>query len=573
MHQNVASAALARAGIDPVSFEVIRNALLNMTEEMAVTIRRAAYSTNIKTRADFSCAFFDARPLCVAQSFAQPAHLVSMSSIVPAVIREIGPENMKSGDVFLINDAHRGTSHLNDITVITPVDVDGRRIGYFANMAHHVDVGGSAPASLGVSREIYQEGIILPPTRVARDEIIDLNVLNLILSNVRAPRETNGDLRAQMSANVIGSRRIRSLLQRYSADYLDGFFEELLLYTERWTESEIRKLPEGVYEAEGFRDDNGNDDEPVRLRAKVTIKDGHVHLDIGGSSEQRSGPLNCTRSMARCAIAFVTRCLGDDRLPVNDGFLSRIHIDGPDGLCCTAQRPMAVVGGWELAARLTDVVFKALHPALPDRIPACGKGLIVNLGFGGQDPRRGEYFCYMETIAGGNGARPTKDGPDAVQVNLQNTENAPIEEVELNYPILINRYELIQDSCGAGRYRGGLGVRREYEFPYAPVTCTILSDGRTFAPWGLDGGHSAAPARFIFDPDGEHRVLRSKTTIDVPIGGRVRIETPGGGGFGDPTQRNRDALARDLADGKVSEDWARFVTGREVDGAAAPEDT
>jgi N-methylhydantoinase B len=480
---------------------------------------------------------------------------------------------MKSGDVFLINDAHRGTSHLNDITVITPVDVDGRRIGYFANMAHHVDVGGSAPASLGVSREIYQEGIILPPTRVARDEVIDLNVLNLILSNVRAPRETNGDLRAQMSANVIGSRRIRSLLQRYSADYLEGFFEELLLYTERWTESEIRKLPEGVYEAEGFRDDNGNDDEPVRLRAKVTIKDGHVHLDIGGSSEQRSGPLNCTRSMARCAIAFVTRCLVDDRLPVNDGFLSRIHIDGPDGLCCTAQRPMAVVGGWELAARLTDVVFKALHPALPDRIPACGKGLIVNLGFGGQDPRRGEYFCYMETIAGGNGARPTKDGPDAVQVNLQNTENAPIEEVELNYPILINRYELIQDSCGAGRYRGGLGVRREYEFPYAPVTCTILSDGRTFAPWGLDGGHSAAPARFIFDPDGEHRVLRSKTTIDVPIGGRVRIETPGGGGFGDPTQRNRDALARDLADGKVSEDWARFVTGREVDGAAAPEDT
>ncbi|MCL4188097.1 MAG: hydantoinase B/oxoprolinase family protein [Rhodobacteraceae bacterium] len=556
--------------IDPVSFEVIRNALLNITEEMAVTIRRAAYSTNIKTRADFSCAFFDATPLCVAQSFAQPAHLVSMSSIVPAVIREIGPENMQSGDVFLINDAHRGTSHLNDITAITPIDVQGRRIGYFANMAHHVDVGGSAPASLGVSREIFQEGLIIPPTLIARGDRIDHNVLNLLLSNVRAPRETRGDLRAQMSANVIGLRRVTSLVERYGADFLEKFFAELLRYTERWTEREIRRLPEGIYEAEGFRDDNGMDDEPVRLRARVTIRDGHIHLDVTGSSPQRAGPLNCTRPMARCAIAFVSRCLIDNRLPVNDGFLSRIHIDGPDGLCCTAQRPMAVVGGWELAARLTDVVFKALHPALPKRIPACGKGLIVNLGFGGHDPLRNEYFCYMETIAGGNGARPGKDGPDAVQVNLQNTENAPIEEVELNYPILVRRYELIVDSCGAGQFRGGLGVRRDFEFPHAPVTCTILSDGCKFAPWGLDGGDSGAPARFVYDPEGEGRVLRSKCTVDVPTGGRIRIETPGGGGIGNPTLRRPESLARDLEDGKVTEEWARAARSGSGAAGSAP---
>ncbi len=548
-----------RPQMDPVTFEVIRNALLNMTEEMAVTIRRAAYSTNIKTRADFSCAFFDAKPRCVAQSFAQPAHLVSMSSIVPVLISEVGAENMKGGDAYLINDAHRGTSHLNDITVITPVDVDGYRIGYLANMAHHVDVGGSAPASLGVSREIFQEGIILPPTRVASANVIDANVLNLILANIRAPRETNGDLRAQMSANVVGARRIESLFRRYSADTLEEFFDELIRYTERWTEREIRTLPEGVFEAEGFRDDDGVTDEPVRLMAKVTIKDGRVRFDVTGSSEQRSAPLNCTRSMARCAIAFVVRCLFDDRVPVNDGFLSRIHIDGPDGLCCTALRPAAVVGGWELAARLTDTAFKALHPALPDRIAAAGKGLIVNLGFGGNDPRTGEYYCYMETIAGGNGARPTKDGPDAVQTNLQNTENAPIEEVELNYPISITRYELIRDSCGAGQFRGGLGVRREFEFPYGPATCTILSDGTKFPPWGLAGGHDAKPARFILDPDGEHRLLRSKCTVDVPIGGRIRVETPGGGGFGPPSKRQAEAVARDLADGKVSPDWVRAI--------------
>ncbi|MBI1773874.1 MAG: hydantoinase B/oxoprolinase family protein [Proteobacteria bacterium] len=547
----------SKAGMDPVTFEVIRNALLNMTEEMAVTVRRAAYSTNIKTRADFSCAFFDSKMRCVAQSFAQPAHLVSMSSIVPVLINEIGAKNMRSGDVYLVNDAHRGTSHLNDVSVISPVDVDGYRIGYLANMAHHVDVGGSAPASLGVSREIFQEGIILPPTLVARDGQIDSNVLNLILANIRAPRETNGDLRAQMSANVVGARRLTLLVKQHTAPVLETFYDELISYTERWTEDEIRRLPEGVFEAEGARDDDGFTDEPVRLKARVTIGDGEVRLDVTGSSPQRKSPMNCTRSMAWCTIIFVIRCLVDNRLPVNTGFLRRIHIDGPDGLVCTAQRPAAVVGGWELASRLTDIIFKALHPALPDRIPAAGKGVIVNVGFGGDNPQTGEYYCYMETIAGGNGARPTKDGPDAVQTNLQNTENAPIEEVELNYPILINRYELIQDSCGAGRFRGGLGLRRDFEFPYADTTCTILSDGRKFAPWGLAGGRDARPAHFIYDPEGEHRELPSKCTIEVPKGGRIRIETPGGGGFGDPSRRAPEAVARDLRDGKVTDAWVK----------------
>ena len=275
---------------DPVTFEVIRNALLNVTEEMAITIRRAAFSTNIKTRADFSCAFFDASGRAVAQSFAQPAHLVSLSSIVPALIGEVGAQNMLGGDIYLINDAHRGTSHLNDISAISPVDVDGRRIGYLANMAHHVDVGGSAPASLGISREIFQEGIIIPPTRIVRAGVIDDTVLNLVLANVRSPRETNGDLRAQMAASVVGGRRIATLAAKYSVATLETFCEELIGYTARWTEREIRLLPEGVYEAEGFRDDDGFTDEPVRLRARVEIRDGHVHLDVTGSSPQRPRP-------------------------------------------------------------------------------------------------------------------------------------------------------------------------------------------------------------------------------------------------------------------------------------------
>jgi len=557
MTSNTDNASPPSSGMDPVTFEVIRNAVVNLTEEMAVTVRRAAFSTNIKTRADFSCAFFDAKLRCVAQSFAQPAHLVAMSTITPVSIREFGADNLDAGDAIVVNDPHRGASHLNDITIISPVEIDGERIGYVANMAHHVDVGGSSPASLGVNKELCQEGIILPPTRIARRGTIDDNILKLILANLRAPRETNGDLRAQMSANVVGTRRMTTLHQKYSATVLREFFDELINYTDRWTERAFRSLPEGTYETEGYRDDDGFSDEPVLLKVKVTIKDGHVHLDPSGSSAQRLSPINCVRPMAKCAIAFVARCLVDDGIPVNDGFLNRIHVDGPDGLVCTALRPAAVVGGWELVSRMTELIFRSLHPVLPNQIPAAGKGCIVNIGFGGPDPRRGEYYCYMETIGGGNGARPTKDGPDGVQTNLQNTENAPIEEIELHYPIRIKRYELITDSCGAGRYRGGMAIRRDFEFPYAECSWTVLSDGRKFAPWGLMGGADGSCARFIFDPEGEHRDLPSKCTIEVPKGGCVRVETPGAGGFGDPRERDKNAVRRDLRDGKISIEAAK----------------
>ena len=553
-----------RPAMDPVTFEVIRNAVVNMTEEMAVTVRRAAFSTNIMTRADFSCAFFDSKLRCIAQSFAQPAHLVAMATIAPVSIREFGPSHLDAGDAIVVNDPHRGASHLNDVTIISPVEIHGQRIGYVANMAHHVDVGGSSPASLGVNKELCQEGIILPPTRIARRGEIDDNVIKLILANLRAPRETNGDLRAQMSANVVGIRRMAALQAKYPAELLEIFFDELIDYTDRWTERAFRSLPEGTYEAEGYRDDDGFSDEPVLLKVKVTIKDGHVHLDPSGSSQQRMSPINCVRPMAKCGIAYVARCLVDDGIPVNDGFLNRVHVDGPDGLVCTATRPAAVVGGWELVSRMAELIFRSLHPVMPDRIPAAGKGCIVNIGFGGPDPRRGEYYCYMETIAGGNGARPTKDGPDGVQTNLQNTENAPIEEVELHYPIRVKRYELITDSCGAGRYRGGMAIRRDFEFPYAECSWTVLSDGRKFAPWGLMGGHEGTCARFIFDPEGEHRDLPSKCTIEVPKGGCVRVETPGAGGFGEPQARDRNAVQRDLRDDKISADSARKDYGLDI---------
>jgi len=261
--------------------------------------------------------------------------------------------------------------------------------------------------------------------------------------------------------------------------------------------------------------------------------------------------------MSACCLAFVARCLMSSGLPVNSGFLSRLEVTGPDGLICTAMRPAAVVGGWETGQKLTELIWLALHPALPARVPASGKALIVNLGFGGNDPRRGEYYCYMETVAGGGGARPTKDGPTAVQTNLHNTENAPIEEVEMNYPIRIARYGLIRDSGGPGKFRGGLSVQRDFEFPYDACTFTILSDGRKFAPWGLAGGLPGACAKFVLDPEGAAQDLPSKITLTVPKGGRVSVRTPGGGGFGDPRARDTDAVREDLRNDYISETSAR----------------
>lgn len=564
-----AAPSIEMPAMDPVTFEVLRNACINVTEEMALTIRRAAYSTNIKTRADFSCAFFDNDLRCIAQSFAQPAHLVAMATIAPAAILEFGVDRLEDGDALLVNDPHRGASHLNDITCISPAYIGSQRLGYLANMAHHVDVGGSSPASLGINKELFQEGLILPPLRIASRGEVDENVLKLILANLRSPRETNGDLRAQLSANFVGAKRLAEIAERYGPEELARFCDELIAYTARWTAADIAKLPSGSWEAEAFRDDDGFSDEPVRLKARVTIGDGRIEVDVSGSSPQLASPINCTRAMATCGVAFVARCLVSSGISINSGFLSRLKVTGPDGLCCTAMRPAAVVGGWEMGQKLTELIWLALHPAMPDRVPASGKALIVNLGFGGNDPRRGGFYCYMETVAGGGGARPSKDGPIAVQTNLHNTENAPIEEVEMNYPIRIARYEIIEDSGGAGRFRGGLGIRRDFEFPDADCIFTVLSDGRKFAPWGLAGGGDGACAKFVLDPEGEARDLPSKITLTVPKGGRVSVRTPGGGGFGVARQRHPQALRDDIRNRYVSESAACRLYGSDPGSGGA----
>jgi N-methylhydantoinase B len=548
--------------IDPVRFEVMRNALLAITEEMGATLRRAAYSTNIKTRGDFSCAFFDRQLRTIAQAFAQPSHLGSLAHIVPRAITAYGPENLKPGDGILINDPFLGGVHLNDITLISPVFHAGEICGYLANIAHHVDVGGGAPGSIGVSNEIYQEGVVIPPIRFVKEGQIDRDIFALIRANFRGTKEISGDFRAQTAANRLGWQRLQDLLEKYGGVEFERYLGEILNHTERRTAHACAQFPDGAFRAESFMDGDGIRDEPIHLVATVRVDHGHVSVDLTECAPQRPSPTNATLSQTYSGVVYVLKCLIDPDIPVNDGFYRLVDIRTTPGTVVHARHPAAVAAGWEVAMQLCDLLFKAWSTALPDRVLAGTKGCICNIAFGGMHPATADYFTFYETIAGGYGATQSNDGMDAVQAHFQNTENAPVEETEANYPVRILRYELIPDSEGAGYHRGGLGVRRDYTFPGHTPSFSILSDKAKYPPWGLFGGGPARPAKYLLNPDSpEARELPSKITLPLKPGDVVSVQTPGGGGCEEAWKRPVDDVVADVALGKMSVGRARQVYG------------
>jgi N-methylhydantoinase B len=553
---------------DPILFEVVRNALIEVTEEMSVSLQRTAFSTNVKTRLDYSCAFVDEQGRMVAQAFCQPAHLVTIGRIVPRAVGEYGAENLRAGDMLCVNDPHRQASHLNDIFLIAPFFHEGRLLGYLTNICHHVDVGGGAPASIGAFRETYQEGIILPVVKLVAGGEINADLWKMILANVRAWREVAGDLRAQIAANTMGLRRLGVVYERYGSERLRGIIEELLEYTEKRTRAEIARLPRGTWEAEGFLDDDGISDRPVRLNVRITIDGDGIVFDFAGTDPQRWAPMNCNLTQTFTACVFVLKCLVDPDVPINEGFYKPIRVAAPEGSTVNARHPGAIVGGWEVSTRLCEVLFKALSQAMPEKVPAGTKGMICHVGFGGTDPRSGDYYTFLETLAGGFGGRCRSDGPDAVQTNVQNTQNAPVEETELNYPVRIARYSLIPDSEGPGRFRGGLGLCRDYIFPGHEPIFTTLADRAKFPPWGLFGGGDGRPARYLSLRGGETRTIPSKGTAPVGLEECVRVETCGGGGYGPAWQRDPALVLRDVREEKVSAQRARDVYGVVIDTRA-----
>jgi N-methylhydantoinase B len=553
--------------LDPITFEVVRNALVAATDEMVVSLRRAAYSTNIKTRADFSCAFFDADLRCIAQGFTQPVHLGSMVQQVPRAVAEYGPESIGPGDAIVTNDPFPSGVHLNDVTLVSPVHWNGELVGYVANLAHHVDIGGGAPASIGAFREVFQEGVIIPPVKIVEAGALVPDVWKLVLAQIRSKHETGGDLRAQVAANATGARRVCALLERHGLETVRAAIDELVEYTERRTRAELALLPHGVFEAEGSVDTDGYSNERVRLHARVELRADGVRFDITDSEPQRRAPVNSTYAQTYSACAYALKCLIDPDLPVNDGFYRLLQVDTRPGTIAHAEWPAPVVGGWETQTRLVEVIFRALSEALPHGVPAGTKGMMCHAGFGAVDPERG-YWCFLETFGGGYGARFASDGPDAVQAHGQNTENAPVEETERGYPVLVERLELVEDSEGAGRFRGGLGLRKDYRFPRGPVTFTVLADRDREGPWGLFGGLPGKPAEYVHETAEGTRRLGAKSTVEVQAGELVSYRTCGGGGYGPPHERDPELVLRDVVDGKVSVERARAVYGVAVDLAA-----
>ncbi len=568
--------ALPGRNLDPIRFEVIRNALIAATDEMAATLRRSAYSTNVKTRADFSCSFFDRELRVVAQAFTQPVHLGSLVELVPRAVRTFGVERIEPGDMLVTNDPYAGGVHLNDITVIAPVHQDGQVVGYLATLAHHVDVGGGAPASVAAFREVFQEGVIIPPVRlVAGGRIVD-DVFRLILAQIRSKHETAGDFRAQVAANTTGQRRVLELFERYGASTVHQYVDALIAYTRQRTRAEIARLPRGTYTADGSLDYDGFTDQPVRLVVRIEIDDAGVLFDLEGCDPQRRAPVNSTYAQTYSACGYALKALLDPDLPVNAGFYEFVRLNAPLGSVANARPPAPVVGGWETQVRVNDLFFKALAPALPKAVPAGTKAMQCHAGFGGIDPRSGAYYCFLETLAGGYGGRAERDGPDAVQSHGQNTENAPVEETEANYPVRIDRYELVPDSEGPGRRRGGLGLRRDYRFEEGSTTFTILADRDRAGPWGLFGGEPGLRASYVLNPGtASERTLSSKVTLELEPGDVVSYRTCGGGGYGPAWEREPERVAKDVREGKVSPARARDVyrVGLDARGQVDPIET
>ena len=405
---------------------------------------------------------------------------------------------------------------------------------------------------------MFQEGVIIPPVKLVEAGRIVPDVFRLLLAQIRSKHETGGDLRAQIAANATGVRRLQALVERFGRETIVATMDELLAYTERRTRAELAALPHGVYEADGSVDSDGYSDDPVRLRARVEITAGGVRFDLTGSDPQRRAPVNSTYAQTFSACAYALKCLVDPDLPVNDGFYRLVTVDAPQGSVTNCTWPSPVVGGWETQTRLVDVIFRALLPALPERMPAGTKAMMCHAGFGGIDAATGDYYCFLETFGGGYGARLASDGPDAVQAHGQNTENAPVEETELNYPVRVTRLSLVEDSDGAGRFRGGLGLRKDYRLrprdhlhrPRRPGQGRAV--GRPRWPDGLR-------AEYLLLRDGEERRLGAKATLDVEPGDVISYRTCGGGGYGPPAERDPARVERDVREGKVSRRRAREI--------------
>jgi N-methylhydantoinase B len=521
--------------IDPVDLAVFQSRVQSIAEEMGAALRRTAVSPNIKERRDYSCAIFDGQGRVIAMGDHMPVHLGSMPMSVEAAVEAIAFE---PGDIAILNDPYAGGTHLPDITMVLPVFLRDHHepAFYVANRAHHADVGGAFAGSMGPAREIFQEGIRIPPVRIVRRGELCREILDLILLNVRTPRERRGDLDSQIGSCRVGELRVLQLVEKYGERKLQAMAEELLNYSERLVCAELRSMPAGVFRAEDWMDDDGVTDAPCRIAVQLRFdpKAGSVDVDFTGSSAQVAGSVNAVRAITVSACFYMLRCLLAEDAPATAGILRPLTLTAAAGSIVDARAPAAVAAGnVETSQRIVDVLLRALAKAAPSRVPAASAGTMSNLTIGGVDPRSNEPFTYYETAAGGMGARPTMDGIPGVQTHMTNSLNTPIEALEYAYPFRVRRYGYRYGSGGAGRFRGGDGLVREIEV-LTDVEVALLADRRRFRPYGLQGGDEGAAGRAsVIESGAETETeLPGKFSRRVSAGSILRMETPGGGGWG-----------------------------------------
>ncbi|HET7113404.1 MAG TPA: hydantoinase B/oxoprolinase family protein [Pyrinomonadaceae bacterium] len=512
---------------DPTTLEIYRALFTSVAEEMGIALRRTAFSPNIKERRDYSCAVFDAKGRVIAQGDHMPVHLGSMPMAVAAALDVI---DFAPGDVVALNDPFAGGTHLPDVTLVMPV-VQGKRIlFYVANRAHHADIGGATPGSMGLATDIYGEGIRIPPIRLVRYGVLDRDTMRLLLANVRGNVERRGDFDAQIGSLKTGATRLLEILERRGEREAREYAAQLIDYSARLMRHTIASIPDGVYEAEDALDDDGIDDRPVTIAVRIGIRGERATVDFTGSAPQVVGAINAVEAITVSAVSYVFRCLVGGEVPASAGLMQPIEVIAPPGTVVNANPPASVAGGnVETSQRIVDVIFKALSQALPDRIPAASQGTMNNLTIGGLDTRsgQGQEFSYYETVAGGMGARPSLDGMSGVHTHMTNSLNTPAEALEYAYPLRVREYRLRRGSGGEGKQSGGDGVVREIE-TIVPARMSLLADRRKRGPYGLYGGTDGA--RGVNQINGKS--IPAKGSHELKAGDRIRIETPGGGGWG-----------------------------------------
>jgi len=555
--------------IDPITLEVVRNRLDFIADEMEMTLLKSAYSAIIQEALDASAAIFDTKGQTIVQATALPAQLGMLIPAVKSIIDAYPPDQMKEGDVYLMNDPYNGGTHLPDITVVAPVIYHGKTLALSVNMAHHQDLGGKVPGSIPTdATEIFQEGLIIPPLKLYDQGRPNETLHAIIKKNVRIPYNTMGDFRAQIASCNVGIDRLKRLFNEYGAEDILFYVEELFNRAEKMTLEKIKEIPDGEYTFEDYIDNDGIDlDRRITLKVKLTIRGSEFIVDFTGTDPQVKGPINAVPSATMTAVYFVVKAITDPSIPNNAGCYRSIRAILPEGSLVNPRLPAAVNARAITFKRIVDLLFGALAKAIPERITAASSGNIQAISFGGIDPLTGKAFATSDVGAGGMGARPTKDGIDRIDTDVSNCMNIPVEAIEMNFPLRIIKNNLWDGSGGAGKYRGGLGFEKWFEAIRGEVVVSHRGDRNFTQPWGLFGGKAGRSwESYIVRKDGSREKIKAKKEFRLMPGDQLHLYGAGGGGYGDPLDRTVDVVLEDVLDRKVSIEKAREEYGVVIEG-------